>query len=204
MNDAALKPRTQTEKSARAAVLLPLPLEGAYDYRVDVALPRGAIVAAPLGSRTVLGVVWGEADGAVAETRLKLAAPLDGDPCLPASLCDFIDWMARYTLTPPGIVLAIALRARQVFEAETPRVGFVRGAGTPARLTPARSRVLALAEDGLARSIAGFAEEANVTPQVVRGLTDSGALEKVSLPEFLPLPLPDPEFAPALLNAEQQ
>jgi primosomal protein N' (replication factor Y) (superfamily II helicase) len=204
MNDAALKPRTQTEHSARAAVLLPLPLEGAYDYRVDVALPRGAIVAAPLGSRMVLGVVWGEADGAVAETRLKSAAPLDGNPCLPAVLCEFIDWMARYTLTPPGIVLALALRARQAFEAETPRVGFVRGAGTPARLTPTRSRVLALAEDGLARSIAGIAEEANVTPQVVRGLIDSGALEKVSLPEILPLPLPDPEFAPALLNAEQQ
>jgi primosomal protein N' (replication factor Y) (superfamily II helicase) len=203
MNDAALKPRTQIEQGARAAVLLPLPLEGAYDYRVDVALPRGAIVAAPLGSRTVLGVVWGEADGAVAETRLKSAAPLDGNPCLPATLCDFIDWMARYTLTPPGIVLAIALRARQAFEAQTPRIGFVRGACTPARLTPARSRVMVLAEDGLARSIAGFAEEANVTPQVVRGLIDSGALEKVSLPEFLPLPLPDPHSAPPSLNPEQ-
>jgi primosomal protein N' (replication factor Y) len=203
MNDAALKPRTQREQSARAGVLLPLPLEGAYDYRVDVALPRGAIVAAPLGSRTVLGVVWGEADGAVAETRLKSAAPLDGNPRLPPALCDFIDWMARYTLTPPGIVLAIALRARQAFEAETPRTAFARGPDTPARVTPARSRVLALAEDGLARSVACLAEEANVTPQVVRGLIDSGALERVSLPEFAPLALPDPLSAPASLNPEQ-
>jgi primosomal protein N' (replication factor Y) len=186
-----------------AGVLLPLPLEGAYDYAFDVALPRGAIVAAPLGPRTMLGVVWGEAEGAIGEARLKCAVPLDGDPRLPPALCDFIDWMARYTLAAPGTVLAMALRARQAFDAETPRIGFARGAVTPARMTPARARVLALVADGLARSIAGIAEEANVTPQVVRGLIEADALDSVALPEFAPLPLPDAQFAPSTLNREQ-
>jgi primosomal protein N' (replication factor Y) len=204
MNDAALKPRAGSALEFRAGVLLPLPLGGIYDYRLDEHLPRGAVVAAPLGPRTLLGVVWGDADGGVADERLKHAAPVPGNPRLPASLCDFIDWTSRYTLTPPGVVLAMALRARLAFEPEAPRTGFVRGEVTPARLTPARARVLALAEDGLARSIPALAEEANVTPQVVRGLIDGGALASVSLPEFSPLPVPDPEFAPAKLNAEQE
>jgi primosomal protein N' (replication factor Y) len=198
MNEAVLKPETDV----RAGVLLPLPL-GVYDYRLDDALPRGAIVAAPLGSRTVLGVVWSDADGAVAETRLKRAAPLEGVPCLPQGLCEFIDWTARYTLSEPGMVLAMALRVRAAFEPEAPRTGYKLGEAAPSRLTPSRERVLALAEDGLARSIAALAEEANVTPQVVRGLIDAGALAEVELPEFAPLPRPDPEFAPATLNPEQ-
>jgi len=187
----------------RAGVLLPLPLGGIYDYSLDAPLPRGTVVGAPLGPRTLLGVVWGEADGGVAEERLKRAEPLPGDPRLPASLCDFIDWTARYTLTPPGMVLAMALRARHVFDPETPRIGYARGEVTPARLTPSRTRVLALAEDGLARSIASLAEEANVTPQVVRGLIDCGALAGVDLPELAPLPGLNPDFAPGRLNREQ-
>jgi primosomal protein N' (replication factor Y) len=152
----------------------------------------------------LLGIVWGEADGSVAEERLKHAAPFPGNPRLPCGLCDFIDWTARYTLTPPGMVLAMALRARRAFEPEIPRTGYVRGGETPPRLTPSRVRVLALAEDGLARSTGAIAQEANVTPQVVRGLVDAGALIGIDLPEFPPLPIPDPEFAPAELNSEQE
>jgi len=188
----------------RASVLLPYPLESAYDYAIDEPLPRGALVAAPLGSRTVVGVVWGEADGTIADARIKRAEPLPGYPRLPESLCDFIDWTAKYTLSPPGLVLAMALRVRNAFEPERPRIGYARSDVTPARMTDARTRVLALAEDGLARSIASFAEEANVTPQVLRGLIDAGALKEVALPEFAPIARPDPEYAPAELNPEQE
>jgi primosomal protein N' (replication factor Y) len=204
MNEAALKPCNDNKVNFRASVLLPYPLESAYDYAIDEPLPRGALVAAPLGSRTVVGIVWGDADGGIADSRIKRAEALPGNPRLPESLCDFIDWTAKYTLSPPGLVLAMALRVRDAFAAERPRVGYARSDATPARMTDARTRVLALAEDGLARSIAAFAEEANVTPQVVRGLIDAGALKEVALPEFAPLACPDPEYAPAQLNAEQE
>ncbi|HEY3776979.1 MAG TPA: primosomal protein N' [Rhizomicrobium sp.] len=203
MNDAALKPRAGTTQDFRAGVLLPLPLGGLYDYRLDNDLPRGALVEAPLGSRMITGVIWGQAEGTLETARVKRATPLASDLQLPSGLCDFIDWLARYTLSPPGAVLAMALRTRQAFDPEIPRTGYVRGATTPARLTPARARVLATAEDGLARSLAALAAEANVTPQVVRGLIDSGALAAIDLPEFAPLACPDPEFAPAVLNPEQ-
>ena len=148
MKSAILKPRDAEEGikvvNTRAGVLLPLPLAGAYDYRVNASCGRGTLVIAPLGPREALGVVWGESDGNIAEARLKEAVPLEGAPSFPPGLCDFIDWVARYTLSPQGAVLALALRARQAFEAEIPRIAYVRGAATPARMTPARERVLAL------------------------------------------------------------
>jgi len=207
MKDTALKPHdAETETAAvgkRAGVLLPLPLAGAYDYRLSEALPRGTLVVAPLGPREVLGAVWGEAEGGIGDVKLKQAVPLEGLPKLPGSLCDFIDWVARYTFNPPGAVLALALRARQAFEPESPRIAYVRGVGTPARMTPARERVLALASDTLARSVAALAEDANVTPQVVRGLIEAGALVETHVPEFAPFAAPDPAFAESTLNAEQ-
>jgi primosomal protein N' (replication factor Y) len=131
MKSAAMKPHDSEvdapPTAGRAGVLLPLPLSGAYDYRVATPLTRGTLVTAPLGPREVLGVVWGKSDGSVADTKLKEAIPLDGLPKLPERLCDFIDWMARYTFNPPGAVLALALRSRQAFEPEVPRSAYVRG-----------------------------------------------------------------------------
>src|ERR1700733_746029 len=165
---ARLNPATPPEIAAKpvAGVLLPLPLAGAYDYKLPPGsnAPRGAVVAAPLGNREVLGVGWGAAEGTVGDNRLKVAEPLDGAPTLPGKLCDFIDWVADYTLNPPGAILAMALRSRGAFEPEARRVAYVRGAMTPPRMSQARARGLAVVGDGLARSIAGLAEDANVSP----------------------------------------
>ena len=156
MKDMSLKPAFTLGPGERAGVLLPLPLAGAYDYK----LPRwhgghaGLVVVGAFGHRAkALGVVWGKAEGAVGDNRLKEAVPLEGEPILPAGLCDFIDWVAQYTLTPPGLVLAMALRSRQAFEAEVPRIAYVKGGTVPQRLTPPRQRVLDVASDGLARSV---------------------------------------------------
>jgi primosomal protein N' (replication factor Y) len=206
MNDIALKPRGDAigQGYARGGVLLPLPLAGPYDYKVPGGLLRGTLVTAPLGPREVLGVIWGAGDGNVADAKLKQAAPLAGSPKLPAALCDFIDWVARYTFNPPGTILALALRVRDAFAPEIPRRAYVRGDAVLARLTPARARVLEIANDGLARSVRVLAEEANVTPQVVNGLIEAGALVEASLPEFDLFAVPDPAFARPVLNDEQQ
>lgn len=189
--------------SKRAGVLLPLPLVGAYDYRVPVGAERGTIVTAPLGPRQVLGVVWGPGEGGVEEGKLKSAEPLPGAPMLPPGLCDFIDWVAQYTLTLPGLVLAMALRSRQAFEPETVRIAYILASGRPAKMTPSRQRVIEAAGHGLARSVSQLAEEANVTPAVVRGLIDAGALTPVELPEFDPMKLPEADYDRPALSTEQ-
>jgi primosomal protein N' (replication factor Y) len=204
MNDFVLKPEEGTDQRIRAGVLLPLPLSGAYDYATATKLPRGTIVTAPLGPREYLACVWNDGDGKVADVKLKEVEALEGEPRLPPALCDFIDWVARYTFTPPGQVLALSLRVPSAFEAAGHRIAFTRGPETPKRMTDARARVLEIASDGLARRVSAFAEEANVTPAVVRGLIDCDALVETALPEFAKYFCPDPEYATPQLNAEQK
>src|SRR3954466_1953831 len=205
---ARLNPAPPPEILAKpvVGVLLPLPLAGALDYKLPAGgnAARGALVSAPLGNREVLGVVWGAAEGAVGDNRLKTAEPLEGAPALPSKLCDFIDWVADYTLNPPGAILAMALRSRGAFEPETLRTAYVRGSVTPPRMSAARTRTLEVASDGLARSISGLAEDANVSAAVVRGLIQAGALVPTELPEFAPFRTPDPTFAAPVLNPDQQ
>jgi len=59
----ATAPSLLQDDVTRVRVLLPLPLVGAYDYRVpeELALAPGDFVRVPLGKRSEIGVVW---DGA--------------------------------------------------------------------------------------------------------------------------------------------
>ena len=71
--------------------------------------------------------------------------------------------------TPLDDGLAMALRSRGAFEPEARRIAYVRGPVTPPRLSAGRARALEVAGDGLARSVTGLAEDANVSPAVIRG-----------------------------------
>jgi primosomal protein N' (replication factor Y) len=188
--------------ATRASVLLPLPLSGAYDYALPKPCARGQLVRAPLGKRELLGVVWGTAEGGVEEVKLRDAEPIEGQR-LPETLCDFIDWVARYTLSPPGAVLAQALRVEGAFDAEVPRRAFVLGNAPAAKLTDARRRVLALMTDGIARSFAEITELAGIGAGVARGLADIGVLKPVDLPEFERVSEPDPAFDAVTLSPAQ-
>ena len=97
----------------RVAVLLPLPLAGAYDYLAphELSLEPGAVVRAPLGGRDLAGVVWDRKIDApeVSAARLKpVIARYDVPPMGPVQR-RFIDWVANYTMAPPGAVLRMAL-----------------------------------------------------------------------------------------------
>ncbi|MBV9569751.1 MAG: primosomal protein N' [Alphaproteobacteria bacterium] len=203
MNLLPVKPASNS-KLSRAGVLLPLRLGRTYDYLIDQDAPRGSLVTAPLGPREYVGVVWRDAEGDFDEAKLKRATLFPGHPRLPEALCKFIDWVAQYTVTSPGIVLALALRTHGAFEPDVPRVGYVRGNATPQRMTPPRGRVLGVADDGLARGIQALAEEANASTGVVRSLIETGALQPTTLPEFDPFAFPDPSFHTPTLSLEQE
>ncbi|WP_188607982.1 primosomal protein N' [Chelatococcus reniformis] len=188
---------------AIADVLVPLALDTAYSYRVPpgLALAPGDVVQVPLGPRETLGVVWNlrAGDGA----NLKAVSGCFDAPALPPALRELLDWIARYTLAPRGMVLRLALRDPGRGGPEPLRLG-VRATGRlPRRLTPARRRVLAAAEGGLPHIKRQLAEAAAVSAAVIDGLVDEGSLEPVVLtPETTPLP--DPDFAPTALSVAQQ
>jgi primosomal protein N' (replication factor Y) len=196
---------TGSHQDSRVAVLLPLPLSGAYDYAVAANQPvaRGSLVRAPLGKRDLLGVVWGRAEGAVTGDKLRTAALLD-EHRLPETLCNFVDWVARYTLSAPGSVLAQALRAKDAFDSESPRKALIKSdAESPPRITEARARVLKLMSDGLARMPSEIAELAGVSASVVKSLAHARALEWIDLPEFERIADPDPDYRSIALTPDQ-
>ena len=114
-------------------MLLPLPLAGAYDYRLPAGLsaPPGSFVRVPLGKRELTGVVWGAATGEIGDERLKDVRARINAPPMAAALRRFVDWVAAYTLAPPGAVLRMAMSVPEALAPPSPRTGFVRGGREP-------------------------------------------------------------------------
>ena len=198
-------PPTKPATSRIADVLAPVAVDTAYSYRIpaDLSLQPGDFVEAPLGARMTTGVVWsvreGGGDNLKAIARRRDMAPLR------QPLRDFLDWVARWTLAPRGMVLRMAIRAPESAPTlAAPRRGVRRTGKPPTNMTPARARVLAALGEGacLVKSALALAAECGVG--VIDGLVADGALETVALPPEPVAPTPDPAFAPTALESDQQ
>jgi primosomal protein N' (replication factor Y) (superfamily II helicase) len=190
----------------RVPVLLPYPFAGPFDYAVphDLHPEPGDIVLVPLNRREEVGVVWDEPAGdAVPAHKLKpIVGIIDSAPML-APLRRFIDWLAAYTLSPPGDVLAMALRVLPARESSV--LAYRRAEAPPtARITPPRQRVL----DALSRRepmpAADLAAGSGVSTGVLRGMAGAGLLLAVQAPAASPFQPPDPDKLGPALSAQQQ
>lgn len=103
---------------ATLRVLLPLPLADAYDYLPleGIETPDGTVVEVPFGKRTLTGVVWGKGRGDAPVTKLKFIIGIAHLPPLPQASRAFVDWVAAYTLTPPGAVLKMVFGSMRVVQ----------------------------------------------------------------------------------------
>lgn len=117
------------QEKAHRAVLVPYPIDKAYNY-AGTAAP-GAYVSVPLGQRVVTGVVWGEGQGDIAAAKLKEIVQVQEAPPLPAAHRKFIDWVARYTMNPLGSVLKLTLSVPAALEPDKPVVGYVLAPPSP-------------------------------------------------------------------------
>jgi primosomal protein N' (replication factor Y) len=179
-------------------VLVPVALDEPYSYRVpeEMELAPGDVVSVPLGARGATAVVWAEnrAPNPRLDNRLKEVETKLEIPPLKPELRRFVDWMSAYTLAPRGMVLRMCLRRGEHLGAARERIGVRRKGPAPNRLTPARSRVLALLDDGLARAKSEISDEARVSPAVIDGLIDEGTLETLVLPPEPVARAPDPDY----------
>ncbi len=184
---------------ATVAVLLPLPLGGAFDYGVPEdgsRLEAGDFVAVPLGSRDVVGVVWGAGSGEVAAGKLRRVIARLEAPAMAAVTRRFVDWVAAYTLSQPGSVLRMAMSVPAALEPVRPLRGYRRSVppekAPPLRETAARRRVLAVLDHGMAMARPDLIREAGVSAGVIAGLVSAGAVEAVALPPPGAFAVPDP------------
>jgi primosomal protein N' (replication factor Y) len=195
-------------------ILLPVALDQTYDYLLPEGIEAapGAFVLVPFGTQTRIGVVWdvpfGDPGRPVPDSRLKaIAAGLPEVPALPVLSLRFAEWVARYTLTPLGMVVRMMMGAPTVFEPAKPRFGVQLnpGAPEPPRMTPARQRAVKAAADGQVRAKSALAAQAQCSTGVIDGLIEAGVLVEVAVSERR-LPVPDPahakvEFSEAQLAA---
>jgi len=117
----------------------------------------------------------------------------------------FLERAADYTLTPLPAMLRLATRAPGLGAAPGTRRVYRRGAGTPARMTDARARVLEVLEaDATAvYALSELAQQAGVTPSVVKGLVTAGAVAEEEAPRDAPYPRLDPGRPGVALSPEQ-
>jgi len=186
-------------------VMVPMPVNRAFTYAVPEgkSVVPGTIVQIPLGPRLVTGVVWGGDPDEVDPKKLREITQIFDCPPLDINMRAFIDWVSRYTLSPPGYVARMALRAPAAFDPEPPIPALKLTGTQPERMTAARQRVLAQASDGFAWTRSGLAHAAGVSSSVVDGLAAQNVFETVYLPPQPVVALPDPDYGQSELSADQ-
>ncbi|MDC9822128.1 primosomal protein N' [Devosia sp. ZB163] len=187
------------------AVMVSVSVDGPYSYRVPYGMKveRGSIVAVPLVGRLTLGVVWGVPKDNFAHNRLKDIAQVYDTPPLSEELLKTIDWVSKYTLAAPGLVLRSVLRSTEALEPERPITAFRSTGVDPDKMTRSREKVLELLMDGEAWAKSALVGAAGVSASVIEGLEKAGAVERIEMP---PPPValpPDPDADPPTLSAEQ-
>lgn len=190
-------------------VLLPLALEAPYDYLAPQGMTPmpGDFVVVPLATRERTGVVWAgnltRNRGAVDPAKLRSILDRLDVPPLPPDSLKLVEWVADYTLAPPGMVLRMMMSARDAFSPPKPQLGYRLSGPPPERMTAARTRVLECAGNGMLWPKRDLAEEAGVSPGVIDGLADAGTLITEPLPPARP-PLPDPDHMKPALSEDQE
>ena len=151
--------------------MLPYPFDAPFTYEAEGDLAPGMLVRVPLGPRRVVGVVWDcPPDEAV---KVKPVVEVLEFPPFPAALMKFIDWVAAYTLSKKGDVLALGLK-ESLLAAPTKRgKKFAFGGADPALAGPDFSPAQAAAVAALRAAVG--AKKFGVT--LLDGVTGSGKTE---------------------------
>ena len=189
-----------------ARILFTLPLPEPFDYTVPegMVLEPGSYVAAPVGPYDRLGmVVEVVPDQPGTNRKLKAVSAVYDVPPMSGQMRDFLSWVTRYTVSHPGTILSMALRARDALLPSPVELRYRPAAVPEGRITPARTKVLEQAAALGMASSAELAAAAGVTSSVVKGLVSMGALEEVEEVVDRPFPVPNPELPGAVLTGEQ-
>ncbi len=211
MNQGALfaEDKKRDVTGASVSVLVPFPVDKAYDYLVPegLSVAPGDYVCVPLGSREITGVVWGAGAGDVDPSKLKeIVSRYDIEPMQDVTR-EFVDWVASYTLSMKGSVLKMAVSVPAGLTPPKPTRGFKCIEDLDAEikgLTEARRKVLEAVSDGVVRKASEIAQLAGCSSGVISGMADKGLLEEVSVYNPAPCLYPDPEGKLADLSEDQQ
>ena len=172
------------ETGHRAQVLVPYPLSRAYDYLVpqNMTVSAGDYVRVPLGKRDTIGVVWttDASDDKVDPAKLKsVLQKFTFDP-MPQVHRQFVEWVARYTMSDVGSVLKMSLSAPEALQPPKSVPVFTLTDNIPVKLPASRQKIIDLLKDGVPRRAVDIAREAGCSAAVVRSMAAAGQLETLA------------------------
>ena len=187
-------------------VLLPLPSKAKYDYLVanQVELMQGDFVNVPLGRRSIIGVVWGAGRSNIDCSSLKLIHEKLDCHGLKVEYCEFISWVAKYTLNSLGLVLKMAMSVPKALDPPAEKTVFLlEDKVININITPARQRVLNVLSDGTPRSGAELARKANCASSVIIKLAALNVLTAIKAKVASSFERPEYLGRGPVLNEEQ-
>ncbi len=182
---------------------------GPLDYKVPAGMQvhPGSVVAAPLGPRQIVGIVW-EPDrlpetDPVPEAKLRAILDVMPVPPLRAELRRLIEWTADYYCAPLASVARMVLSSGGALRGPATMTEYRLSGAEPERMTPQRA-VAMDALQGEQATIRELAELAGVSDGVLRGLVSQGVLEAVQVDIDRPYPHARADFAVPKLNRDQR
>lgn len=154
----------------KISVLLAHPFSCCTYFHEEI-LPAGTYVRVPFGKSDMIGVVWDTpVDESFPEHKIKSITSVLSCPRLNESARRFIDWVAAYTLSPPGLILKMAMPVDDLEKQSKKPIVFEEPILKPADMVFSASQQKAITELS-ARLSNGF----SVT--LIDGVTGSGKTE---------------------------
>lgn len=189
-------------------VLLPLPFNEPFDYRMEGEAVPGELVRVSFGRENLVGVVWKKGKSSnLDDSKIKNVTERINLPPLSSELRQFISFVAAYNMAFTGLVLKMVLSVRGVFDDPKMAVLYELSGKTLAEAklknSDARWRVidfLKFAPFNRQEIAAG----AGVGQTVIKTLIDAGVLRPVLIEEKREFQKPDAAFHKVNLTDEQK
>ena len=189
-------------------VLLPLPFNDVFDYKIEDNPVLGELVRVSFGREVVVGAVWklGKSSN-LDDAKIKPVIERLNFPPLSPELIKFIDFVANYNMAFKGLVLKMALSVRAVFDDAKMTTLYKLSGKTLAEAklknSDARWRVMDLLKH-FPYTRAEIAKGAGVGQAVIKTMIDAGVLEPFQVEAKKSFALPNANFAKVNLTSEQQ
>lgn len=190
-----------------ARILFPLPIGKFFDYTVpeNETVHAGSYVIAPFGPNNRIGVVWKVVpEGNEPNRKLKSISEVFSVPPMPETMRDFIEFVAKYTVTQLGQVLKLSLRSLDAFKDSPSITTYELTGDIPLRLTPKRKAVISAISALNLPTLSELAKEAGVSTSVVKGMVSAGALRTVLVSSDKPFSPPVPSESKKELTNDQR
>ena len=189
-------------------VLLPLPFNEPFDYKIEGDFVLGEMVRVPFGREVLVGVVWKEGKSSkLDDNKIKKVMERINFPPLSIELMKFIEFVASYNMAFVGMVLKMVLSVRGVFEDPKMNVLYELSGKTLAEAklknSDARWRVIDFLKFAPfdRREIAAGA---GVGQSVIKTLIETGILRPVMVEAKRNFEEPVCDFQKVKLTSEQQ